>query len=161
MPCDPSGSQSATEAQTLSLHVAFGTTASISMSIGRSSDSDGTVVAGEVSIDGVVVTTLPAGGGFSFSLGLGIHTVRVIVEDNLGAQSDPAEATIIVLAPPTASFVMTSGGSSAIDGQTLALSVVSGGNASITFLDRSHAKCAGGNHRIVVVVNKWSIPLVP
>lgn len=136
-----SGSQSATEGQTLNLRVPMGGTATVAFSADRSSDLDGTVFGWEWKIDGTVVSTASA---FSTGLSKGTRDVTLVVTDDLGAKSIPAQGTIVVMEvappnqPPTAGFSMTSGSQSATEGQTLNLTVPPGADTSVVFsADRS------------------------
>jgi hypothetical protein len=100
-----SGSQSATEGQTLSLTIPTGTTtANVSFSANRSSDVDGTVTAWEWKINNTLVSTASS---FAYALGVGVSSVTLTVTDNQGYQSQPANGTIVIAKEPPPSGGVT------------------------------------------------------
>jgi probable HAF family extracellular repeat protein len=149
--------QSATDGQTLNLNIPIGDTVSISMSITRSlAASPETIAGGEVSLDGKPVFSILANGAFTFSVGAGTHTVALIVTDSIGVPSLPVQAIVIAVikTPPTAGFKMSSGSSSATEGQTLNLSIASGGSALVSF-DASQRSAAYNGNTITGL--QWTI----
>src|SRR5262249_12468716 len=110
-----------------------------------SSDPDGTVAGGELSVDGSPKASIIADGVYNFFLPIGKHSVSVVVIDNLGANSLPATATVHVAVlptvnqPPSAGFVITSAGHSVMSAplgqttQTLDLEVVPWSSIGVSF----------------------------
>src|SRR5439155_21556815 len=80
-----SGTQSATEGQTLTVSISQGQLANISFSASRSSDPDGTVAGWAWNIDGLANASTSA--TFTYLFAGGSHSVSLVVTDNLGAKS--------------------------------------------------------------------------
>ena len=87
------GSQAAIEGQTLNLTVAPGESVTVGFSANRSSDPDGTITAWQWTIDGANASTASS---FTASLGKGVHPVTLVVTDNLGSRSAPAQGTVSI-----------------------------------------------------------------
>jgi hypothetical protein len=101
-----SGSQSATENQTLNLTVEPGKTATVNFSAARSFDPDGQIAAYKWQINGQQVSTSR---DFNFSLGKGTHQVLLTVTDNQGAEGS-AGASIIITETSAAPTLQIDGG---------------------------------------------------
>ncbi len=97
-----SGSQSATEGQTLSITASTGPVF-VNFSANRSSDPDGTVTGWDWKIDGSSVSNASS---FAYGLDVGSHTVSLIVTDNQGAFSQDATGSVAITLAP-ASFFLT------------------------------------------------------
>ena len=127
-----SGSQSVIDGHSLSLSVPSGGTASVLVdATSRSSTSGGAIIIGwQWRIDGNIVASIAKS---SQSLFAGQHTVALVITDSHGVASAAVQATIGILAlePPTAGFMMVSGNQSAANGQTLNVTVPSGGSAFV------------------------------
>jgi hypothetical protein len=91
-----SGSQSATEGQTLKV-TAPTSLVFVNFSAARSSDSDGTVNGWEWKIDGNNVSTAS---NFTYGLNHGNHTVSLVVTDNEGSISQEASGQVVIVAAP-------------------------------------------------------------
>ena len=101
-----SGSQSATENQTLNLTVEPGKTATVNFSAARSFDPDGQIAAYKWQINGQQVSTSR---DFNFSLGKGTHQVLLTVTDNQGAEGS-AGGSIIITETSAAPTLQIDGG---------------------------------------------------
>jgi hypothetical protein len=89
------GSQSATEGQTLNLTAPTGPVF-VSFSANRSLDFDGTITGWTWRIDGNLVSTASS---FTFGLGIGSHSVSLVVSDNVGASSQAVTGQIVINTP--------------------------------------------------------------
>lgn len=131
------------EGETLTTTAIFGPV-SISFEANRSVDADGMVTSWEWRLNDVVQQGV--GDRFTATLGVGEHTISLVVVDDLAARSAQVSGRIVVLSPPpnevpTAGFTMTSGEQSALSGETLSLNVPPGATA---FVDAAAPDCSPG-----------------
>lgn len=89
------GAQSAIETQTLNATAAL-LPLTISVDTSRSFDFQGTVISGQLRVDGVAVSNFSGTPSIPVSLSMGTHVITLQVYNSSGFQSQPVQGTVLV-----------------------------------------------------------------